>query len=1126
MGQKTSVRKMMLFVLSLVLFFSSVGQVNAGGGPGTKPELKTFHMEPSSPAKSQKKVIPVEGKRKTNIGVYIYQVDSLRWKVDGQCNNIEIENDPTKNLPVSSKVCVDLNLNKDVYIPTEYFDIDGKPHTFAEITDKSNEPHYMDNTGYYYPGLPILVSVESFTGRKTKFTTQIGGAIPPIKTEEYNPPKWNADYQFNTDLYWKGLAEITKEINLTSGGQLQINDRKQLNATVKTKTGDGSFGAETNVNSGNGKTTWTSSNPSVATVGSSGLVTAVAKGTTTITVLWEKDDFQLTTTTVVGVEEDPGDDNNNNGGGGGSCTPNIGPPSQGTTMNMSDLDPNTNGVIKADNRDAEKFDVLKGIPTSESLYTNAFADNYLFKQAWAKMSGKTTYDCNVTISYVREWTIPGPEVCPPKGACTPGPPIKTGDTVTQPYNFQITRDYSYWKINNLEVYKIAKATMENYALPGKKVTMTPAGYTPPTLESKNDEAVDTHVKPAPTAAISYTPPKLTGGLNSPPDVPNDTDRLKGMAESNTPQSKVKNDLVKFNNTKVMDDAEATKDGPTPSNIPNPTTIGRDVLYKPNNMISNTLLNELNTTSSGEIYYDLLPGNINGGANKVLPINGINTVTVHTPTVIYSNASDDKEHNQRTKPDASRRAFILDRPFTVNLPTSGQHRNILGYGNRDYAKYIKLKQVLFEFDVYTADKSQFYPANTWIDVPVSQIDKEFYLPSWVDEGNYTVSYRSFAENSPSTGFTWEDKANLNLVNHVAVNTVPVQVIGRVYDFRVTDIADPNWETVFRTAKGSSTSKGTSYWVGIKGIDGGSNGSFSPYQLPVLRGSHPLANFKSVAVKTGYHFKFDLKTKGNMFGDKDAIRITPTFYFQDNDKSTAAKRVPVDLYYHSDKQKFVKIGSSADVERRNVTLNTRLRNVPYADIVNSAGSIYDLNTGWSVTRNQYLNSYLKRAKEATYVGGYDVQVLPSPLRTYINTFDRPSNANATPARVNASVQQWYGEYSLPAAVYVVPAGTDLAAYGKKNKLDEKSPIFLKNGYITVNFNIETIRNADLNNPYLQYIHGPLNNQWWNMEGYDGTDGSRDHKITDPYGIQFLLQDGDVMFYEANKSSYDDYTPNGTH
>ncbi|MGV2886246.1 hypothetical protein [Paenibacillus taichungensis] len=265
---------------------------------------------------------------------------------------------------------------------------------------------------------------------------------------------------------------------------------------------------------------------------------------------------------------------------------------------------------------------------------------------------------------------------------------------------------------------------------------------------------------------------------------------------------------------------------------------------------------------------------------------------------------------------------------------------------------------------------------------------------------------------------------------------------------------------------------------------------------------------------------------MFGDKDAIRITPTFYFQDNDPSTPPNRIPVDLYYHSDSKKFIKVGSAADVERREIILNNRLRNVPYTDIINTGGSIYDLNTGWSMTRDQYVNAFVKRATEPTYVGGYDVQILPSPLRTFINTFDRPSNANATPARVNASEQQWYGEYSLPASVYVVTKGTDLAAYGRSNRLDDKSPIFLKNGYITVNFNIETIRNADLARPYLQYIHGPLNNQWWNMEGYDSTDGKRDHLTTDPYGVQFRIEDGDVIFYDAKRSSYDDYSPNGTH
>lgn len=1116
MGQKTFIKKVILFVLSLVLFLSSVTQVQAGGGPGTKPELKTFHMEPSTPAKSQKKVIPVEGTKKTNIGVYIYQIDNLSWKVDGHCNNIELENDRTKNLPVSSTVCVDLDLNKDVYIPTEYFDKAGEKRPNAEITDRSNEPHYMDNTAYYEPGEPILVSVESFTGRNTKFTTQIGGAIPPIETKEYNPPKWSADYRFNTDLYWKGLAEITKEINLTSGGQLKLKDKKQLNATVKTKTGDGSFGAETNVNSGNGKTTWTSSNPSVATVSSSGLVSAEAKGTTTVTVLWEKDDFQLTTTTNVGVEEDPGNDGgNNNGGGGGSCTPSIGPPSQGSTMNMSDLDPNAKGVIKADNRGSEKFNILKGIPTSESLYTNTFADNYLFKQAWAKMSGKTTYDCNVTITYVREWTIPGPEVCPPKGACSPGPTVTTGDTVTKPYNFQITRDYSYWKINNLEVYKIAKATMKNYALPGETVTMTPSGYIPPALESKNDETVESHVKPGQTSAISYTPPKLIGGLDSPPDVPNDTSRLKEMAESNTPQTKVNNDMVRFNNTQIMDDAETIKDGPTPMNIPNPTTIGPDVLYKPNNMISHTLMNKENTTSSGEIHYELIPGNVNGGSNKVLPINGINTVTVHTPVVNYAFVSDDHPHNQKTIPDTTRSALILERPFIVRIPTSGQHLDAAsypGYGNRDYAKYFRIKQVRFPFDVYNADRSQFIPTNTWVDIPVNQLDTTFYLPVWVDEGNYQVEFRNIAENAPMT-FTEQQDANTNLAHHVASDTVPVEVIGRLYDFHVTDISDYNWENVFRNQLGSSEPTGVSYWTGLNHIDGDPRGNLAPFILPIRPGSHPVQGFRNVAVKTGYHIKFDLKTKGNMFGKQDGVRITPTFYFVSKDGSS---RQEVDLYYHRGQERLIRIGSAEDMEKRFVVLNSRLRNVPGTELGDTARYQYTYELTAEEQSQTTLAEYMVRlvdqtSHQKTWVGRYNWMILSSPIRTLIGPKTNiPTGVNVD--RANAAIQRWYGEYSLPADVYAVLKGTNLEPPARQNQLDEKASVFLKNGYIVVNFNLETVRNGNTDAPHLQYIHAPLMNQW-QMEGFSNIP-------VDSQGKTWPVQDGDVVFYHADQSSRNDF------
>ncbi|RPK20367.1 hypothetical protein EDO6_06358 [Paenibacillus xylanexedens] len=1115
MALKSNISRFLIVAFTISALLAPFSTIEAGGGPGTKEEVKPFHMEPSGPAKSQKKVIPLEGEAKTNLGIYIFQLDNLDWRVEGQCNDINLLNDSSTNLPKSSRVCVRLDLDKDVYKPTEYKDKNNEQLPSSTITERSKKPHYMDNTSYYRIGDPILISVDKFDGLSTEFQMQIGGAIAPTASRKYNPPKWSADYIFRTDLYWKALAEITKEINLTAGGQLSLNQSKQLNATVKTKNGDGNFGAETNVNTGSGgTTTWESSNPGVATVSNSGVVQAVSRGTTTIKVLWEKDDFELTTTTNIGVEENPGPGGEEGNGGGGGCTPTIGPPSAGTIMSMNDLDPNTNGVIKSDNRDNEIFNVLRGIPTSESLYTNAFADNYLFKQAWAKMSGKVTYNCNVTISYDREWTVPGPEVCDDDG-CTSGTPVPANDTVPKPYNFQITRDYSYWKINNLEVYKIAKATMNNYALPGETVTMNPSGYTPPTLESKNDESVESHVRPGQTTSISYTPPKLTGGLNQPPSVPDDTSRLKGMAESNTPQSKVNNDLVKFNSTTIMNDVEATKDGPTPSNIPNPTTIGRNVLYKPGNMISNSLLNKANTTSSGEIYYDLLPGNVNGGANKILPINGINTVTVHTPVVDYAWVSDDQPHNQKTVPDPTSAALILERPFIVRIPTSGQHLDAAsypGYGNRDYAKYFRTKQVQFPFDVYNADWSQFIPAKTWVDIPVNQLDTTFYLPVWVDEGKYHITFRNIAENAPAN-FTEQKDANTNLAHHVAADTVPVDVIGRLYDFHVTDISDYNWENVFRKRLGSPEPTGYSYWTGMNSIDGDPRGNLAPFVLPIRPGSHPVQGFANATVKTGYHFKFDLKTKGNMFGNQDGIRITPTFAFVSKDGSS---RQEVDLYYHRGQERLIRIGSAQDLEKRSVVLNSRLRNVPGTELGDTARYQYTYELTAEERSQRTLAEHMVRlvdqtSHQKTWVGRYDWMILSAPIRTLIGPkTDIPSGVNVD--RANAAIQRWYGEYSLPADVYAVPKGTDLEPLARQNQLDEKSNVFLKNGYIVVNFNMESLRNGNTEAPHLQYIHAPLMNQW-QMDGFNKTP-------TDSHGRTWPLKDGDIVFYHADQSSRNDF------
>jgi hypothetical protein len=450
---------------------------------------------------------------------------------------------------------------------------------------------------------------------------------------------------------------------------------------------------------------------------------------------------------------------------------------------------------------------------------------------------------------------------------------------------------------------------------------------------------------------------------------------------------------------------------------------------------------------------------------------------------------------------------------VTISTAGPHLDIPGYGDREYAKYVRTKQVRFPFDVYDKGKTHFYPRGTWIDIPVLQLNTDFYLPVWVDEGNYTDEFRTIAENEPD-GFTEQRHANTDIAHHVANDVVNIEVIGRMYDFHITDIADYHWERVFRQRKGSPTHSGLSYWTGLGNIDGLPRGNQEPFTLPIRPGSHPHEGYANVSVKTGYHFKFDLKTKGNMFSAKDGIRITPSFYWVSKD---GRQRGEVDLYTHSGNRKFIRLGSAEDREKRYVILNERLRNVPMEEMQDTAAYQYkhELSEAQQSqsTLERYVSLYAHRiARSKTWIGRYDWLVLPAAVRTLMGPkTDLPDGVNVD--RANASIQRWYGEYSLPADVYAVTKGTDLREVSRRQELNEHTDIFKKTGFIVVRFNLESLRQGDTEHPHLQYINGPLLNQW-QLEGYR-------REIKDPYGHTFHLQDGDVVFYHADQSSRDDFS-----
>src|SRR5690606_10010616 len=82
---------------------------------------------------------------------------------------------------------------------------------------------------------------------------------------------------------------------------------------------------------------------------------------------------------------------------GGDTTP-------GDSRQAEVMDPGATGVIRADQRGTEKFDVLKGIPTSESLYVNALSKAYLYRNEFVEISGTQQYPIQVSKTYTLTWT--------------------------------------------------------------------------------------------------------------------------------------------------------------------------------------------------------------------------------------------------------------------------------------------------------------------------------------------------------------------------------------------------------------------------------------------------------------------------------------------------------------------------------------------------------------------------------------------------------------------------------------------------------------------------------------------------------------------------------------------------
>ncbi|WP_455718426.1 DUF5704 domain-containing protein [Anaerosporobacter sp.] len=773
-------------------------------------------------------------------------------------------------------------------------------------------------------------------------------------------------------------------------------------------------------------------------------------------------------------------------------------------------EPEPVAVVKADERGNEQFNVEDGIPSSEKLYVNVFATDYLISYRFIKKVGIKKVPVNVEKTYTLKWDkeIQVKDPITGKDKVTYEP---QSDTTTKLETVYLERAYGYWIIDRLNVFSLTSAEVKNEALPENIITIHAQDVKLPDIIYQVDKELDKHVFLPKNLKDKYVLPAAEIiGTTSKPSVPEED--LSVYVNSEVGELIVKNDKLIYNEKIIMDGKEIEKEGKTPDSLDKGKTIGQDTLYKHGLTIPFNEPNDI-YDSEGTVKYTsaIHIGKANDVKELIYDIADINSVTVHTPTICDAKISDLKSYNQKVNPDTTRASLILDKSFQIQLPITGQHNDYLGYGYRDYSKYIETREVKFPFDVYTQNK--YVAADTWI--TINSDDTTYYLPTWVNEGKYTIEFRVPAINSANSDNS-EMYANYSISNYVAVDTIDVDVSGRLYGLTIYDITDyPTWQTVFRN-KDSLTLTGTNYTVGVNNQNGLANGRLAKYTFPLVNGSHP--TYENVgAVKLGYSTRFKFTTIGNMYGDKDYIRIVPRFYYVD---AKGQNRQEVDLYYTETFEKkrnyLIKVGSDKDkFNPKKFTLGSVYWQVPEAELEATAR-----------VKNVSMESIKAQTANMFYFGKIK---LSTNFRTYVGT-GKYTPTGSIPSTVDSkavtqSVQNWYGEYYLPSDVHVLSKNYDLNKYIQDHgSLDFTEDIWLKHGYIIVNFDIVTYREGEEEEEgYLSYINkdnalkGYCN--MWKMEGPQLVK-------KDSYGNTFEFKYGDYVMYYTDKSAARDYISGGTH
>lgn len=744
-----------------------------------------------------------------------------------------------------------------------------------------------------------------------------------------------------------------------------------------------------------------------------------------------------------------------------------------------DTSNNPKAIIRSDSKGNETYNVDDAMPSGKNVYENITdARRYLVEYCYEDVQGTVTY--SPTITNTGEIYHDAEGYYDKEGYW-----VETSSSYTESdyktAKVEVSKNYRYKKLLGYVVYKLDEAIFGSPKQDKLKLLDIDQRW----LKIVESASVSTDTSGGRFINYSYTT------KHNP----------SGYAEAVSSSQATLN--VTYSDDCLTVDGQLYEMGS--SNLP--TYIHDDQILKSGIQVPKVKINGMYEGQNSSLLYSYDQGSgmnpKDGGYTFFVKSNN---VTILTPVVNYDTTTPGFGYDQRQNPSGNK-SVVVGSTIQIDAGNTGQHQPYYrGYGWRDYSEFVGMRQARFEFPVSVG--LNYYNAGEFVPLNITG-PTTITVPEWVNEGVYGYEIQTWAYNDPSGGKgSPQLTANLDLTYHGANQFGQIEVVGAIFGFRVNDVSDLRFESVFRKSPGSMDHTGRRFYAGPTDVHGPATTGAGSY-LPMMPGS--ISEQPALVAHNGYSFGFDFKTLGGYFGKNDGAQIIPKFKYVPKAGGTASS---VDLYYSTsdNSQQLIRVGGPEDNFKRTIRLmdprNSITVDGKYVTEEFEAKKI-STDSNWESNWKQIVNDMAVRRTQVSndYADLY-LNYTMRRLEGFIDYNGGPSNSR--PEDVAPGVQHWYGEFSLPVGVKALPAGTSIEQLSRAHGgyLTGQEAEFLRDGYIVVGFDI-FVHRGDFN-PVLRY-NAPDANLWQ----AEGQQTSRSVN-----GKTFNFDYGDVMFFDLDFSAANEY------